>query len=175
MIQEQHQIIPLVYVECGLLVLSMLFAYGAPGFARSRLRPVARWCTRLASPRARAVWLAAVLTFGLSAGLSVIRWPTPRVQDEFSYLLAADTFSHGRLTNPTHPLWEHFESKHILVKPRSFYISSSFSDTADVTCLFSGEVVHFLPGRAECHKRALRLGPDLEGPHEGPLGGGVCL
>ena len=117
MIQEQHQIIPLVYVECGLLVLSMLFAYGAPGFARSRLRPVARWCTRLASPRARAVWLAAVLTFGLSAGLSVIRWPTPRVQDEFSYLLAADTFSHGRLTNPTHPLWEHFESKHILVKP----------------------------------------------------------
>lgn len=44
-------------------------------------------------------------------------YPAPAVQDEFSYLLAGDTFAQGRLANPAPAFPEFFETIHVLVEP----------------------------------------------------------
>jgi hypothetical protein len=43
--------------------------------------------------------------------------PTPRVADDFSYLLLGDTLSHFRLANPMHPMRRFFEAVFVLQEP----------------------------------------------------------
>lgn len=43
--------------------------------------------------------------------------PKPRIHDEFSYILGAETFAQGRMTNPVHPLSEFFDTFHVISSP----------------------------------------------------------
>src|ERR1700722_16166105 len=67
-------------------------------------------------------WQACLAVFLLSLAGRLVLLPiepftTPNIHDEFSYLLASDTFAHGRLTNPTPPMWHHFEQFYVLMEP----------------------------------------------------------
>lgn len=51
----------------------------------------------------------------------IFGFPVAHVQDELSYTVAADTYAHGRLTNPTPVFWESVETPHVIMEPS--YIS----------------------------------------------------
>jgi hypothetical protein len=94
-----------------LLVFALLPARSLAFFPHPAFRRFAQ------KPRRACVTIFLLSLLGRIALLPIEPFPTPNIHDEFSYLLASDTFAHGRLANPTPPAWHHFEQFYVLMQP----------------------------------------------------------
>ena len=105
-------------IETGLIVLALLIAWLRPSLGCALFERIERRFSALARRRALSVVVVGLSTLALRAALlPILPIPKPVITDEFGYLLAADTFAHGRLTNPTHPMSDHFEALQLIQKP----------------------------------------------------------
>jgi hypothetical protein len=121
---SEHNV-SLMIIECGLAAIAFAASFAWPDIGDRCFARVERLFDRLAQRRR-----VAIISVGASAILlrlailPLIPIPLPFVPDDFSFLLAADTFAHGHLTNPTPAMWIHFESIHICMQPT--YMSMYF-------------------------------------------------
>jgi hypothetical protein len=128
----------LLMMEAAFTLLTIAVAFALPRFGFAWFGRIEAAFGRLARRKTLAcVTVGLTMLLGRLALLPLFPVPHPFLPDDFSFLLAADTFVHGRLTNPAPAMWTHFESIHVTLQPT--YQSMYFPATGLV--LAAGKVL----------------------------------
>ncbi len=112
-------------LDVGLTLIGIALSYALPTLGLGFFRRIERAFTPLARKKGLAVTLTGLSVILIRlAILPISPVPRPFVTDDFSFLLAAETFANGRLANPTPAMWKSFETIHETMKPT--YMSMYF-------------------------------------------------
>ena len=114
--------VPINGLRCLAIEIGLLGAFTALLLFVFRYFPLPlrqpEWLRKVLAKNWRAVLL--VIAIALMGRVALLPWvgiPQPHINDEYSYLLMGDTFAHWRLSNPTPPAWQHFETFHVNLVP----------------------------------------------------------
>jgi hypothetical protein len=114
-----------ILLEGSLTAIAIAVAFCWPRLGSSFFPQIEMIFRRLARKKGLSVLIVGITALALRlAILPLCPIPLPFIPDDFSFLLAADTFASGRLTNPTPAMWMHFETMHVTMRPT--YMSMYF-------------------------------------------------
>lgn len=128
----------LLMIEGGLTAIAVAVSFSCPRLGSAWFAQIERAFASLARRKGLSILMIGLAAFLLRlATLPLNPIPHPFAGNGFSFLLAANTFASGHLTNPTPAMWTHFETIHVTMKPS--YMSMYFP--AHGLVLAAGKVI----------------------------------
>jgi hypothetical protein len=117
-VRQQIHVVLVFYWDWIALPFLLILAWRFPLLGDRWVGPVERFGARFAAHKRAAILAIILATIVLRVSLlGIFPPPVPTIHDEFSYLLAGDTFAHGRLANPPHPMAVYLDTFHVLQRP----------------------------------------------------------